>query len=86
MSTWVVISLIWFVTGLICWAVILRFFPPIPLIDPRSRDSIAEKQVPRPFSVRDLPVMVMLSVPIAAFSPPLLIAFICIQICKRGHR
>jgi hypothetical protein len=72
MNTWIIIALVWFVVGLLCWAVILRFFPPSPLIDPRLRHGPGDG-IPRPFSLRDVPTIALCSVPVAALSPPLLL-------------
>ena len=77
MSTWIIIALVWFVVGLICWAVILRFFPPTPKIDPRQRGSVADEPKGRSFSIRDVAGMALAAVPIAALAPPLLIIMLC---------
>jgi hypothetical protein len=81
MNTWVIVGLVWFVVGLPCWVAILRFFPPTPLIDPRPR-SCAEDQEPRPFSIRDVPVRALFSVPMAVLSPPLLLFLLCHKAAK----
>jgi hypothetical protein len=85
MSTWMIIALVWFVVGLLCWAVILRFFPPTPLVDPRPRDVAAKEQKPRPFSIRDVPVMALFSIPIAALSPPLLLSLFWHKLGKQKN-
>ena len=77
-----IIALVWLFVGLICYAVILRFFPPTPLIDDRPREVTAKHEEPRPFSVRDLPQMVIFLIPIFVILPILLPAFLCYKLAK----
>ena len=77
------IALVWFVVGLLCWLVILRFFPPTPLVDPRPIDFVSTAEKPRPFSIRDVPGLALFAIPIAMLSPPLLLFLLC---RKLGHK
>jgi hypothetical protein len=82
MNTWVIIALAWLVVGLLCYAVILRFFPPMPLLVRSRRDRVVEKGTPRRFSIRHLPQVVISVIPIAVLSPFLLLVLVCYKIGK----
>jgi hypothetical protein len=82
MNTWVIIVLAWLVVGLLCYAVILRFFPPKPLLVRSQRIRVVGKGMPRRFSIRDLPQIVISVIPIAALSPFLLLVLVCYKLGK----
>ena len=82
MSTWIIIGVIWLVVGLLCYAAILRFFPPTPHIHRNPLGSRSEGVQPRPFSIRDIPQMVIILIPTAIFSPLLLVVLLCYKIRK----
>jgi hypothetical protein len=67
-SVWIGIVLTWIACGLLCWFVILRYYPPTPLVD--STLSVGAPPSPsRPFSIRDIPSMVLWLIPIALVAP-----------------
>ena len=82
MSTWITIGVIWLVVGLLCYAAILRFFPPTPRIHRSPLGSTPEEVQPRPFSIRDFPQVVIFLIPTAVFSPLLLLVLICYRLRK----
>jgi len=82
MKTWLIIALAWLVVGLLCYALILRFFPPTPLLVPSRRDRVLEKGMPRRFSTHHLPQIVVSVIPIAAVSPFLLLVLVCYKLGK----
>jgi hypothetical protein len=73
MSTWIIIGVIWLMVGLLCYAAILRFFPPTPRIHRSRLGSASEGVQSRPFSIRDFPQMVIILIPTAVLSPLLLV-------------
>ena len=82
MNTWIIIALAWLVMGLLCYAVILRFFPPTPLPGRARKDGIVGTEKPRPFSIRHLPQIVIGVIPIALISPFLLFVLVCYKLGK----
>src|SRR5260370_25551675 len=82
MSTWMIIAVVWLALGLLCYAAILRFFPPTPLIDARFREPAEEEEKSRLFSIRDLPRMAVLLIPTALISPLLLCGLLCSKLRK----
>jgi hypothetical protein len=73
-SAWLSIPVAWLVFGLFCYLVILRFYPPTPLIDDTIRSSDFSVP-PKPFSVRDAPLTpltILALIPLAVASPLLL--------------
>src|SRR5580700_12025623 len=71
-NVWASIAVAWLGCGLFCWIVILRFYRPTPLID----DTIPPSTQPdpgKPFSIRDVPTMVLMLTLISAFAPFMLI-------------
>src|SRR5438045_3016436 len=82
-SAWLSIPVAWLVLGLFCYIIILRFYPPTPLIDDTIRSSDSSVP-PRPFSVRDVPAMILFLIPAALASPLLLAVFLWNR--NRGSR
>jgi hypothetical protein len=79
-SIWVGIGISWVAFGILCYCVILRYFPPTPLVD----DALPGDYLPgRPHSVRDVPLMVVTLIFIGVFAPFFLIG--CCYAKKRGH-
>jgi hypothetical protein len=71
-SAWFSTPVAWLGCGLLCYTIILRFYPPTPLIDDTMQQS-ASPHPSRPFSVRDVPAMVLFLVPTVVISPVLLV-------------
>ena len=82
MTTWMIIVLAWLAVGLLSYAVILRWFPPTPFIIPRRHDAWAEELASRPFSLRDLPQMVIILIPTAVVSPLFLLFLVGCKLRK----
>jgi hypothetical protein len=82
MSTWITIGVIWLVVGLLCYAAILRFFPPTPRIHLSPLGSTSEGVQLRPFSIRDFPQVAVILIPTAILSPLLLVVLICYRFRK----
>ena len=82
MKTWIIIALAWLVMGLLCYAAILRFFPPTPLLVRARQDGIVGTERSRPFSIRHLPQIVIGVIPIALLSPFLLFVLVCYKLGK----
>lgn len=78
MSFWIISALVWLAIGVLCYLMILRFFPPTPLID----DTRPETELrSRPFSLRNVPQLIFL-VPTLLISPLLLFALACARLLK----
>jgi hypothetical protein len=82
MNTWIIIALAWLVIGLLCYAVILRFFPPTPILDRVRQDRIVGTVRSRHFSIRHLPQIVIGVIPIALLSPFFLLVLVCYKLGK----
>ncbi len=82
MSAFITIVIIWLVGGLLCWAVIVRFFPPTPLIGPDLPESTEPGG--KPFSVRDVPMMVVCLIPLSVIAPFLLAGILLPRARRHG--
>lgn len=82
MNDWMITILAWLACGLVCWIVILRHFRPTPLVDDKHRNSDDIPPREKPFSVRDLPFIALVSVPIAVIAPFLLLILLYLKTGK----
>ena len=79
-----IIVLAWLVIGLLCYAVILRYFLPTPLLNRSRREVTADKEKSRPFLFRHLPQAAIALTLMAVLSPFLLFVLVCYKLGKPG--
>jgi hypothetical protein len=83
-NVWFSISVTWLAFGLFCYIIILRLFPPTPLIRDTVDTTPSSEQEGRSTSIRDLPLIILILVPTAVVAPGLL-AMILLYKIKRSQ-